>query len=349
MTLANIKNKLMVSGLFFLICILITYCFFWLYLASSAKNSLASLSINNMKLDSFKDSTNISIKGFPFNIKILLNSISLDYYLPKKISLRSNNAQIIFKPWNPKLVSVHLPQGVIFLASTDGRKITTISSKLITINIQLSNDKKISSLRIFSESPKLKLYKNNIIFFANNIKSKISDLDANLHSLKPSILMSIENLNSSSGLINKLNSPITISHLEARLTHKFKNIAFHKSIAQWRDQGGTIEIDSLKIICDTLKINSSGTISIDDKNRPIAAFTAKTSGLIEFIDKLNKKNILTPTQAIASKVTAKIIGKKNHFNQLIFPVTIQYGKVIIGSISLFDLPDVYSIFDIKDS
>tara|TARA_Y100000590_G_C15696771_1_gene1005401 strand:+ start:323 stop:1372 length:1050 start_codon:yes stop_codon:yes gene_type:complete len=347
--LKNKKNKLILLGLFFLTCITIIYCLFWLYFASAAKNTLTSLSITNMKLDTFKESSNISIKGFPFNIKILLDSLSLDYKFSKKLSLKSNNAKIILKPWRPRSVLVHLPQSLIFLSDSKGKKILTLTSKKIKINIKLNKHKKISSLQIFSENPKLNTHTKNTLYYAKNIQSNFSNLDANFHLIKPSMVISIEQFYSSNGLINKLNSPITLSHLEARLTQKFTNMIFHKSIELWRNQGGTIEINKLDIICDRFKINSNGTISIDDQNRPIAAFTLTTSGLIQFIDKLKKKNILTPTQAIASKVTAKVVGKKNNSNQLTFPITIQYGKVTLGSILLFDMPDIYSILKLEKS
>ena len=46
-------------------------------------------------------------------------------------------------------------------------------------------------------------------------------------------------------------------------------MAHDRSLEDWRDRGGTIEVDNLKMQAWALKIDTKGTLALDGKLQPV--------------------------------------------------------------------------------
>ncbi|MBV8538180.1 MAG: DUF2125 domain-containing protein [Alphaproteobacteria bacterium] len=133
-----------------------------------------------------------------------------------------------------------------------------------------------------------------------------------------------------------------VAHAELDLSFKGRlpGGPLAKSIAAWRDDGGTIEINKVAVKWGPLDADGNGTLALDEQNRPLGAFTARWRGYDETIDALQATGQLKPFPAAAAKIALRALARQNKDgpDEVQIPLTAQDGRVFVAGIPLIPVP-----------
>ncbi len=115
-----------------------------------------------------------------------------------------------------------------------------------------------------------------------------------------------------------------------------------QAVAAWRDAGGTVEVDSLHLQWGDLGISANGTLSLDRKLQPIAAFSSGVEGFGAILNALVAANRMTPEQAAIVQIALTSLAKPGPDGkpQITAPFTIQNGKIYLGPARLGSAPQI---------
>ncbi len=110
------------------------------------------------------------------------------------------------------------------------------------------------------------------------------------------------------------------------------------ALRRWRDNGGTLELNSFRVRWGPLGIESNGTIALDGEMRPIGALTADIIGYGDIIDALIMSNMIPLGDAFLAKVAFNMLADKPEDGGppvlRSVPVTAQDGGVFVGPVSV---------------
>jgi hypothetical protein len=144
-------------------------------------------------------------------------------------------------------------------------------------------------------------------------------------------------------LASPLGQTIAELAITARLFGPLRLDDVEAGLAEWRDGGGTVEIDSFEARHGPLHVRANGTLALDAALQPVGAVTAKIAGFFETIDAFQRANLLRSRNAAMAKVVLGALAKRSVDGgppTLSIPVTIQDGKIFAGPVTLAELPRV---------
>jgi hypothetical protein len=112
------------------------------------------------------------------------------------------------------------------------------------------------------------------------------------------------------------------------------------ALAAWRDAGGTIDVDRLRVEWSGLGITANGTVALDRALQPIAAFSGGFEGFDAVINALVAANLMTEEQAAIVQIALNTLAKPGPDGkpQIVAPFTIQNSRVYIGPARLGRIP-----------
>lgn len=115
-----------------------------------------------------------------------------------------------------------------------------------------------------------------------------------------------------------------------------------QAAAAWRDAGGTIEVDNLHLEWSGLGITANGTLALDHKLQPIAAFSGGIEGFGAIINALVAADQMTPEQGSLVQIALTTLAKPGPDGkpQLTVPFAIQNGKMYLGPARLGAVPQI---------
>ena len=135
-----------------------------------------------------------------------------------------------------------------------------------------------------------------------------------------------------------------VPHAELSLSFKGRlpGGALPNSIAAWRDEGGTIDVNRAAVTWGPVDADGSGTLALDGQNRPIGAFTARWKGFNETIDTLQSLGKLKPFAAAGLKIALRSLARANHDapDEVKIPLSAQDGKLFVAGIPLLPVPEL---------
>jgi hypothetical protein len=131
-------------------------------------------------------------------------------------------------------------------------------------------------------------------------------------------------------------------HLHARLMGSLRSGALTDSLAGWRDDGGTVEIDSLALAWPPFGLSGKGTLALDRRLQPMLASQCTMSGLPEAVDALVRAGSVRPSDANMAKLVLGLLMKPgpDGVKVLDVPLSIQDSRLSIGPVALLKVPDV---------
>lgn len=131
--------------------------------------------------------------------------------------------------------------------------------------------------------------------------------------------------------------------LKARLLGAIKKGPLNQSLEGWRDKGGTIELEKLRMQHGPLKINTTGTLALDGKLQPIGALTAHLEGFFETIDALKRLGVVEARNAITAKMVLGVLSRTPEGGGpaiLNLALTAQNRYLYLGPVRLLKLPEI---------
>jgi hypothetical protein len=114
------------------------------------------------------------------------------------------------------------------------------------------------------------------------------------------------------------------------------------ALTHWRDDGGTIELQSLRLRWGSLLVDASGTLALDQALQPEGAFTAVITGQDAAVDVAVKTGALKPSDAGTAKVVLGLLARPNGNGDkaLTLPMTIQNRQLYLGPAKLANIPPI---------
>jgi len=355
----GVNRKLLIS--FFVIGFIVaTYTIFWFSMAIYLENITEDWK-NLQTHESVKLSySKMEITGFPVNFRIHLNNPRLqipfstsDYQKParkKEWIWEGKRVVVSLRPWDFNTINLDLSgSNRVFFKKKDIIYDFVSEAKLINIETKTSLHTWPKKFRIKVEEMK--------------ISEKISKVDTSIEAafFSTDVLLNeeVENLSTEKNqnlvfklklkgvyLPKELRWPID-NYVEAILIKLkiFKKISpdlSSKNLAEWRDAGGIIDIDSFEGVLGDLKTSAKGTLALDQNLQPLLAMSANFEGIISFIDRLNKLGFIVSNTAILAKVILGGISKRAENGRLSvgLPVSIQNRKLSVGPVTLMTLPSI---------
>lgn len=137
-----------------------------------------------------------------------------------------------------------------------------------------------------------------------------------------------------------------------RITHLFTDFKIIGSapdlktlagLSQWRDEGGTVEIDVFESKYGPLYLRANGTLALDNALQPMGAVTAKFKGFFQTIDKLKDARLIRSRDAAMSKVVLGVLAKRpagGGQSTISLPLSLQESKLNAGPIRLMKIPPI---------
>ena len=130
---------------------------------------------------------------------------------------------------------------------------------------------------------------------------------------------------------------------KARLIGTIKNGPLEQSLEDWRDGGGTIELEKLRVQHGPLKINTNGTLALDGGLQPIGALTAQLVGFFETIDALKRLGVVKARDAVTAKMVLGVLSRMPEGGGpaiLNLALTAQNRYLYLGPVRLLELPEI---------
>jgi hypothetical protein len=112
------------------------------------------------------------------------------------------------------------------------------------------------------------------------------------------------------------------------------------ALIAWRDEGGTLELHRLSVNWGRLDLLLSGSVSLDEKMRPLGAFTAEVRGYEPVIDELQQTGQIDASEAETVKSTLSTLAEKDQSGRLTIPIAMQSGRLFVGPLPVANLPPI---------
>ena len=131
--------------------------------------------------------------------------------------------------------------------------------------------------------------------------------------------------------------------LGATLLGRLPPAPLTESLAVWRDDGGTVEIERLALGWGPLSANGDGTLALDEALQPQAALSARISGYAETVDALVRAGTVRPEHAFVAKLALGALARTPEGGgpaEIAVPITIQDRQLFVGPVALIRLPRI---------
>ena len=143
--------------------------------------------------------------------------------------------------------------------------------------------------------------------------------------------------------ISPLGEEVQNLTIEGHLMGSIERGPLTESLENWRDGGGTFELSKLNVHHGPLKINTDGTIALDEKLQPIGALTAHVEGFFETVDALQRLKMVKPRDAVTATMVLGVLSRKSLNGgpaTLNLALTIQNRRLYAGPVGLLDVPRI---------
>jgi hypothetical protein len=113
-----------------------------------------------------------------------------------------------------------------------------------------------------------------------------------------------------------------------------------QALARWRDDGGVVELEALRLDWDRLEATARGTLALDADLQPIAALSATLRGWSEVLDALGAEGTMKSGDVVIAKLALGLMAKPgpDGRSELTAPVTIQNSTLYIAQVKTARLP-----------
>jgi hypothetical protein len=111
----------------------------------------------------------------------------------------------------------------------------------------------------------------------------------------------------------------------------------------WRDGGGTVELQHIALVWGPLDLSGSATLSLDDQLQPMGTGVVHVVGYAETLDTLAARGLLTKPAATTAKAVLSLLAQvpdDNSAPEVEVPLTLQYRTLSMRQVPLVRLPEV---------
>jgi len=128
----------------------------------------------------------------------------------------------------------------------------------------------------------------------------------------------------------KVNGPVKLGALRDRLT-------------TWRDVGGMVAVERLKMRAGPLAIAAAGTASLNANMQPVATLSAKIEGLFQVLGILRKQGIVRDGDAVLATMVLSALSKRPPGGgkpSINLAVKLADRKLMLGPVPVLSVPEI---------
>ncbi len=325
------------------------YSLYWWSLAGSLQNAFIDWLGDRSERGYIASIGQANVGGFPFAITLDVQDLTLGGKAADGAAWKwqAQKVKIRTVPWQPTRYHLHLSGGQKLRFRNKGKLVAYrggVKSLIVKTGLALDG---------YPTDASLSLVDLNLVstsgaepISAGKLKLKFQRGIASQVAQAPALEISFE----AEGVVapNFLRSPFGGTYkrvvLSARQLGKIEN---HRpllsQIIEWRDQGGIVEVDHLALDHGPLVLSANGTLALDKNMQPSGAFTSRTFGFFEAVDRLKEKRMIKNKDATMAKLVLGLVSKTSgdgERRRLDLPITVQNSSVYTGPIRLARLAPV---------
>ena len=130
--------------------------------------------------------------------------------------------------------------------------------------------------------------------------------------------------------------------LAASVRGPWSSSGFNQALVQWRDAGGTLEIENVHVVWGETVLDLDGTLALDGAMQPEGAMTGTIAGADKAVDAAVAAGAMQPRYAGVAKSVLRAISAKdeNGTDALHVPLTLQDQRLSIGPAVVAVLPHI---------
>ena len=282
----------------------------------------------------------ISTRGFPLNLDIQIEKPEIEIS-DSDLIIATKRFHISLEPWNFRRINI-TPDKETWAKTTNNGLIETYLIKLASGRVEITRDGKylrdihtqlfdISLESPISKEPTLVSYLQLKIQVLGSHKSQ--ELNAPL----VNTTLNLEKIVLPDGFGEDMGEYIDHLDISTSLFGTISDDEPNNTMKRWRDSGGFLDINSLRGRWGPLELEASGTMTLDEHERPLAAIAADVTGYGDMIDALIMSNAIPLGDAFIAKVAFNMLAeeKPDGSRQLnAIPLTIQDGILSVGPMNV---------------
>lgn len=275
----------------------------------------------------------LEFQGNPFSLKAVLSHPHIKD--PEgTFEWSGQDIRVTMRPWNwytfmftlSQDQKVSLPQrlslGVLSLKGGQGTLKLTPQGHLDEISLFLQ------SLHSFIQDTPQPL-------FLQDVSLKITNMSHPLH-LQISLRSSVKGFEA---FLKDLPSPHPFNlSLEGTLSG-FQGKTFPRSLAEWRDGGGVVDVKSLSLTWPPILMTGEGTLTFDKDMYPLGSFSSRLVGYQQALTHMVEAGCVKKKNAAMVAFVLDMLSRidEKGSKHLTIPITLQDRKVSVGSVSLLKM------------
>lgn len=135
--------------------------------------------------------------------------------------------------------------------------------------------------------------------------------------------------------------PAAVLEAEIRGPEPDPDASLLKRLALWQQGGGRIDVARLDAVWADVNLRSDGTLGLDARMRPLAAFTVRATGLARAARRAEEAGLIDPATRQYIELGAGLFstaGGEDGERGLRFPVSARDGVLSLGPVALARLP-----------
>jgi len=294
---------------------------------------------------------NVAVRGFPLQLRAQADRFTVGRDTPFAWRWSGPLFTASTPPWIGRDIALSFPGShKIEFDARDGHKVIPISAAKAHGQVRVENDGRIGS---FS------LALGDIAAALPDLgPTRIAKLDASLTvGGKPPpaansprapevgrLTLTAEAIDLPQRVATTLGRQIGEIDLEATLLGAMPAAQSETALAAWRDAGGTIEMEKLRLHWGEFQLEANGTAALDAQLQPEGALTARIWGAGAAIDALVDGGSVRPREGATAKVVLHTMAKPSTAQgvsrEVEVPLSVQDRKLYLGPVVIARVPTV---------
>ena len=310
----------------------------WLAMADAIETGISDWIADQQHQGVKYNYKSLEVSGFPLWFKVRIKGASALVERMQSLEWRAPTLAARIRPWRPAEIDVDLSGLHQFV----GFKRIDLTSHELGAKVHLLGSGawrgKLKGKDVSTEFPRVGALSAKRL--AIDFQWRGKRVEAGQSPLR--LDLTGENIQLPAAWLLPLGSVVAVLRLTAYVTKPLKPLRDPEALVQWRDAGGTLELNRLSLEYGPLHLDGDGTFALDDDLQPMGAFVARAEGFMETLDAFQSRDTIDIGQATALKLMLMILAHQpaGRPPYLEVPLTLQDREVILKSLVIKKLPRI---------
>jgi hypothetical protein len=283
----------------------------------------------------------MQVGGYPLSFRLELGDVALkDGSSNPPVELDAPTLSASIKPWDFRSVSLAAPDGISAALGDAAAPLVKVSAEHGSGALALADDGTNIWLSLYQAKGTaiVSLGARAVHAWLTLPPGATSaHLDAGL-----AFALDVEDLGLPAAPAAGFSATVDDLGFGVTLMGEFPGGPLRQAAAQWRDQGGTVELDHLDLRWGDMQINGTGTLALDNDLQPIGGFSGGVSGFDQLLNGLVAAGRVKASDARVARLALAMLAKTGPDGrpEIAASLTIQNGEMYLGPAKLGPAPRI---------